>query len=891
MYQKLLLFFAVFCACQIAAQEDLIWKKVNQIALTNKSINSQVSDELWYEFNANALETKLKALTETSATAKKTIVLSFPNTEGEFESFLVTKTSNFDEALQAKYPQIQSFYGIGTTDKNSQIYFSVSPIGIQTMTLKNSGNATFIEAIAQGEKIYRVFGSNTQNNGLVCTTDQGKTNNLSNQTAKVSSSAKQFKTVRLALSCTGEYAAYFGGTKAGALAGMNATLTRVNGIYNRDLAVQLILIANNDALLYTDASNDPYSNANQGVNGAWHLELQQTLTQTIGNDNYDMGHLFGASGGGGDAGCIGCICINPTSSSDGNAKGSAFTSPADDKPEGDTFDIDFVAHEMGHQLGANHTYSYDIEGLGVSVEPGSGSTIMGYAGITGDYDVQDNADDYFAFKSIEQIQNNLATKTCLGNVNITSNLPAVNAGEDYVIPKGTAFVLKGISNGSENPAVTYVWEQNDSAVTTSKAQSTAISTKVDGPLFRSVLPSATPIRYMPNAANVLAGKLTSTWESVATVARTLHFTLTARDNGSQGNAQTNTDEMVVTVNANMGPFEVTSQNGDNENWINGSQQTITWNVNNTNTLAGSSNVNIKISTDGGQNFDTLLVSNTPNDGSQTITVPAGIKGVDCRLLIEPTQNIFYAVNSKSFAIGYDVTTQTQTYAFAAPKEIPDGVANYTVLTFDVPKSDKEELIVDVAVNMNLTHTFLSDVDSYIENPQKSRLALFERSCENVNNTLDVSYNDSGTSLNCNLKTKQTVKPSATFAAFKNQEPQGTWSFGIRDQFVTDVGVLNSASLVLTTKVFTLANPEFSKDKFLIYSNPNNGSFMIEFSSDSIHEIQVLVYNESGSKVYEQKFEPTLNFVQNIQLVGASSGIYFVTVFDGNRKKTKKMIVN
>ncbi|MTV64577.1 reprolysin-like metallopeptidase, partial [Streptococcus pneumoniae] len=82
--------------------------------------------------------------------------------------------------------------------------------------------------------------------------------------------------------------------------------------------------------------------------------------------NYDIGHLLGASGGGGNAGCIGCVCQNPQSQND-LAKGSGYSSPSDGKPEGDSFDIDFVAHEIGHQLGANHTFSHEIEGTGVSV--------------------------------------------------------------------------------------------------------------------------------------------------------------------------------------------------------------------------------------------------------------------------------------------------------------------------------------------------------------------------------------------------------------------------------------------------------------------------------------------------------------------------------------------
>src|SRR5690606_37077945 len=163
--------------------------------------------------------------------------------------------------------------------------------------------------------------------------------------------------------------AYFGGTKALALAAINNTMTRVNGVFEKDFAARCVLISNTDAVIYTSASSDPYSAASTGAGGAWNNELQNTLTSVIGEANYDVGHLFGATGGGGNAGCIGCVCVN-------GQKGKGYTSPADGIPQGDNFDIDYVAHELGHQFGANHTFTHSNEGTGVQMEPGSGSTIM-----------------------------------------------------------------------------------------------------------------------------------------------------------------------------------------------------------------------------------------------------------------------------------------------------------------------------------------------------------------------------------------------------------------------------------------------------------------------------------------------------------------------------------
>ncbi len=154
--------------------------------------------------------------------------------------------------------------------------------------------------------------------------------------------------MRLAQSVTAEYSNYFGATSASqvalVLAAVNATLTRCNGVYEKDLAIHLNLIAATTNVFYYNPSTDPYSPASSGAGGAWNGQLQSTLTSVIGAANYDIGHLFGASGGGGNAGCIGCICVD-------TSKGSGFTSPADNIPQGDNFDIDYVVHEVGQPVG------------------------------------------------------------------------------------------------------------------------------------------------------------------------------------------------------------------------------------------------------------------------------------------------------------------------------------------------------------------------------------------------------------------------------------------------------------------------------------------------------------------------------------------------------------
>lgn len=888
MKKQLLYFLIIFSFVKIHAQSDDLWQKVNSVSGLSKKSAVFDSEKLYYKLNAGSLTAKLSKTTEKSALS--TVEITIPNTEGVLERYQVWESSNFDPELQAKYPEIRAYEGSGLDDKSAKIHFSLSPRGIQTMVFRAGKATEFIEENPENKSEYILFSSKDAASKLKleCKTLDAVLDNKMSKTAKTASNNKVFKTLRLALSCTGEYTSYFGGTKAGALAGMNATLTRVNGVFNKDLAIKLVLIANNDAVIYTNASTDPYSNAAEGADGAWNQEVQTALTNTIGNNNYDIGHLFGASGGGGNAGCIGCICTNPTTG-DPLAKGSGYTSPSDGRPEGDTFDIDFVIHEFGHQLGANHTFSYDSgERTSVNVEPGSGSTIMGYAGVTSDYDIQNNSDDYFAYASILQIQNTLAGKTCPVSVNLTNNPPVINAGIDYTIPFSTPFVLKGSGSDPEGDVITYNWEEYDNATTTAGGNSVAYPTKPDGPLFRSVVPNSSPIRYMPDFNSVLQNKLTTTWESVSSVARNLNFTLTGRDNAALGTAQTNTDAMVVNVVTTAGPFTVSSHNSNDVSWQQGTAQTVSWNVNNTNALQGSSTVNIKLSTDGGLTFPTTLAANTANDGSEVITLPTSIQSsTNCRILIEPTANIYYALNGKSFAIGYTSATTCNSYSFGNAFSIPYSTS-YTSKTVSVPSSAGN--ISDVNVAVNVTHTRLSDLEIQIVNPQGTIVRLFTKSCGGTSSTLALQFDDSGSALDCSKTTEQIVIPAEDLIAFNGQNPGGTWTFRVRDAVSGMFGTINSASVNICTQTFTLGTDDFENIDFALYPNPNKGSFTIQFASES-NAVKVFVHDILGKSVYAQTFEASGDFSQTIQLPNVSAGIYLVTVVDGNRRTVKKIIVN
>ena len=591
-------------------------------------------------------------------------IISLPNADGQIELFEVFEASNFEPALQAQFPEIRAFSGKGITDKAATVKLSYSPVGIQTMVFRSGKENEFIEAYSADHNVYAVFRSQRAAGNLAwkCTTPDEKLEiDLNNQVnSTVARSGGNLKTMRLAQSVTAEYSNYFGATSSAqvslVLAAVNATLTRCNGVYEKDLALHLNLIANTTSVFYYNPSTDPYSPASQM--SQWNSQLQSTLTSVIGEANYDIGHLFGASGGGGNAGCIGCVCVD-------NQKGSGITSPFDAIPQGDNFDIDYVAHEVGHQLGANHTFSMSNEGTGVNKEPGSGITIMGYAGITSQ-DLAPHSIDIFHQASIAQIQANLNTKTCPVTTTLVNATPVVNAGADYTIPISTPFALTGSATDADaGDVLTYCWEQNDNASSSQTgASSVASATKATGPNWISFKGTTSPTRLFPKLSTILAGQNISgplpggdagaNTEALSSVSRTLNFRLTVSDNASYSSTapvsvgQTQFDDVVITVTNTSGPFAVTAPNTA-VSWAGNSTQTVTWSVNNTTAAPVScANVKISISTDGGNTFSTLLAS-TPNDGSQAITVP-NTPSTTARIKVEAVGNIFFDISNTNFTI-------------------------------------------------------------------------------------------------------------------------------------------------------------------------------------------------------------------------------------------------
>lgn len=656
------------CAFTVSAQH---WQKATSVNSNQKVVIPREMPSAYdlYELDLSALSASLKNSPVRGKQANNEIVVQFPSVTGQFERFQIIETNTLHPDLAAKYPGIKSYAGKGIDDPSATIRFSVSQLGFHGMVLSGKTNMSYIDPHTEDKKIYKVYSRSSlsrEEEDFQCLIDSEVQSLNDDKGLAQKTDDRRLRKYRLALACTADYGNIFAGTgtdaqkKANILAQMNVTMTRVNGVYERDLAITMEIVPSNDQIIYFGATNsDPWTNE-------FNSTTQTVIDNAIGDANYDIGHLFLSTQNNGNAGCIGCVCSS-------GQKGSAFT--ARTNPTGDPFDIDYVAHEMGHQFGGYHVMNTcSRSGSGsTEVEPASGSTIMGYAGICSS-NVQSNSDAYFAYVNIRDISANVqsgVSSSCAQIINLANNPPTANAGANVTIPKSTPFVLKGSGTDPDGDVLTYCWEQNDPERAPGNASPS--STWSAGPLFRSVEGTTSTDRYMPNLNTVIAGNLSNTWEVLPSVARTMEFSLTVRDNVA-GGGQTNDDLITVTVNGSAGPFVVSTPN-TSVTWNVGQSQTVTWDVAGTNTAPVScANVNILLSTDGGLTYPITLAANTPNDGTQSVTVPNNIS-TTCRIMVEAADNIFYDISNANFSIEGAVPCTATTPTGLAASGVTSSTAN------------------------------------------------------------------------------------------------------------------------------------------------------------------------------------------------------------------------
>jgi hypothetical protein len=514
---------------------------------------------------------------------------------------------------------------------------------------------------------------------------------------------------------------------------------------------------------------------------------------------------------------------------------------------------------------------------------------MAYAGICTS-NVQSNSDPYFHAVSIASMNTFMVgAGNCAANTLNSNGVPVIAALSSYNIPNGTAFVLTGsATDPNAGAALTYCWEQTNAASGTNLPT----STQTTGPIYRSFNPTTSPKRYFPKFSDVMDDNLTPAWEVTPSVARTLNFALTVRDNQAPNGGQTARANMTVTTTAN-GPFNITFPNVNNTSWAPGSTQTITWNVANTTAApVNTATVNILFSTDNGVTF-TPLVSGTPNDGSENVTLP-NTSAPYCRILIEPVGNIYYAL-SKNISLGYLVTTNTictpYTRTFSPAQVMATGWTAYNIpaITDSYTISDANFTIVSTAARANQVSFGLVKPGSGVVD-----YTAFDGPTSGCNNTiagLNVVFDDEGANFACaGANSGAAYKPVSSFSTIDGLNSAGTWRLAAKS--TNTANTMSSVTLTLcrVETTVTLSTESFVLQDFAIYPNPNNGNFTVKLTSNSANKIKVGVHDLRGRLVFENDFQNTGAFNQEIQLGNVQAGIYLVTVQDGDKKEVKKIVI-
>lgn len=693
-HHKLLIstFFFFTTILTISGQsQDKLWSKSSEFNNNSKDKFERRNTPNNYKIYRLDLESLTSKLKNTSHRKRKkttsNLVLAFPSASGELANYEVYEATVLDEALQKKYPSIKSYVGKNIDNSAETIRFSVSKIGLHAMILQNKEGAVFIDPYTSDHKSYMVYSKKDvpSIDPFVCLFDDvnSKTTAAKTNLSSKNSNANdgKMRSYRLAIATTGEYSqfqlTYHGISstatvtekKEAILSAINATMTRVNAIFERDVSLTMELVADTDKVIFLDPNTDEFTNndGNELID-----ESQTVIDANIGFENYDIGHTFSTGGGG-----LAQLNSPCTPSKARGITGSSF-------PIGDTYDIDFVAHEIGHQFGANHTFNSD-EGScsgnknnSTSIEPGSGSTIMAYAGLCAPDNVQSQSDDYFHLVSIQEMWANISTgnsNSCATLIDTGNSAPIVSALNTYTIPISTPFALTAEATDSDSDILTYTWEQLDPENTVAPP----VATSTVGPSFRSIAPSIAPTRYFPNQNTVIAGKLFDTWEALPSVSRTMKFGVNVRDNNLNG-GQSASEETTITFDGTSGPFNVTSQTSS-ESWNSNESQTITWNIANTNNApVNCSTVNVLLSTDGGYTFPFEIATNIPNNGTHTFTVPNITTNLG-RIKVESVGNVFYAINSANLTVQAKEFKLNLSNSTAKVCKPTSAVYNFTYTTF------------------------------------------------------------------------------------------------------------------------------------------------------------------------------------------------------------------
>lgn len=659
----LALCFALSSAFSLA-QTEYAWKAVSESQISNQNRRIVPQKASFFYLNLDYLKSTLETAGNTIHSA---IPIALPDPSGQLVTFKVYESPILHPELGARYPHIKTYTAIAVHNPIITAKLDVTDFGFHAMIFAPEGTYYIDPVDYYGNTgMYQVYFkqdfASIGKRQFEC-----KINNEFNLPEDVQLSRVHIhsttptpgllrtngtikRNYRLALACTGEYAQAVTGlsspSQSNVLSAMVTTMNRVNGVYERELSITLTLIANNDDIIYTNPATDPYTATSDVFWLA--LENQDNLEALIGVDNFDIGHIFNSEGGG--IAFFAGVC-------DHSIKATAATGIPE--PSGDPFDVDYVCHEIGHQFAAAHSFNNcgGNESDDAAYEPGSGSTIMGYAGICGSQNLQNNSDDYFHPNTLNNIHEYITGEifggvgTCATispGASTTISIPGYSA--TYYIPTNTAFEVEAPDISWPDGMVLYEWDQfNLGQLGRDEALG---ATALTAPVFRSYPPSPQRSRSFPHVDSVHRNVYNFKGERTPEVARNVKLRLTAKGIAADGFGSFNTSPDEITVNyINTGaPFTVTYPNDaisvDELTTLN-----VTWDVAGTNTPPiATPAVNIYLSIDGGNTYPYLLAESVPNDGSAEVTIPEGTHTTQARIKVKGAGNVFYDVSNQDFTI-------------------------------------------------------------------------------------------------------------------------------------------------------------------------------------------------------------------------------------------------
>ena len=691
--KKFTLIVALFIIAWSSQAQQLLWTDVPESAIPTATDAKYQNSLTNYRTFALDLETIQTTLANAST---ESISIQLPMPNGTEERFQVEYAPVMHPALAAKYPQIRAYKIRSVENPTIKGRLDCSPYGLNAYIFTETGEVS-IHPYAQGDTDYYVAYSSSDiqfTAGNAPTTGCGVNPLEEHNHAPALESPVvterddtpvEVYVYELALACTAEYGLAKGGTVESVMASFNTAVNTVNAIFEQEVGTRLMLIANNDELIFLDPDTDPYNN----INDAASLLNQNTnaIVNTVGIplDDFDMGHVF-------TNGCInnlGGIASPSQVCGDGRARGVTCHSSSDIQG----IAIRIMAHELGHQFSLGHSWNNcppteDQYAPQSAYEPGAGTTIMSYSGTCGDQNIQFGTDAYYSAGSLEEFftYTRLDQGSECATVETTSNNEpelTLNYEDGFYIPVSTPFELIADGSDEDGDPITYCWEQFNLG-----PYSPLGSPVGNAPIFRSYPPTASPVRIFPRIQTIIANE-TDIAELLPTYNRDLSFRCTVRDNNDDV-AGVVWEQVDFLVTETAGPFLVESPNTGNEVWEVGDYVEVSWDVaNTTNSLVNCQNVNILLSITGGTNFTVPLAENVPNDGSQFVTVPNFVTGI-ARIKVAAADNVFFDISNESFEIapaaaaGFAVSATPSAQQICLPEVVEIEIATDSLLGFSNP---------------------------------------------------------------------------------------------------------------------------------------------------------------------------------------------------------------